>query len=285
MDGKIKIITIHKKESKLQSLIQDQKRLTQTQVHKNNQRKIFSNNKNSLIIPDIDSISTRKTSDSLFNNKKMKNVNSNFVYKKNLNRQKISIKVIKNQSNRNNKKSIAHSSSMEYLHTYISRKKGISNNGNNDMDAHYFNVEKNENWIHSPKRKRYKLCTEISNDIDILNHGKKNKDINQNYITDLDDYSDSNNNIINFDRKKNKKVEVINIEDLLLLEENINEVINSISNNFNLGNNCFEFINIFVNSSLNCNFDKYFTDYQMKTIIHTSINLMIYNIIITNRLK
>jgi hypothetical protein len=82
-------------------------------------------------------------------------------------------------------------------------------------------------------------------------------------------------------KKKIKKAETINIEDLLLLDENFSEVINSIPQNFNISNNCFEFINIYVNSSLNCNFEKYFTDYQSKIIIHISIMLMIFNIIIT----
>jgi Dullard-like phosphatase family protein len=82
-------------------------------------------------------------------------------------------------------------------------------------------------------------------------------------------------------KKKNKKNEIINIEDLLLLDENFIEVINSISTNFNLSNNCFEFFNIYINSSLNCNFEKYFTDYQSNIIIHISIMIMLFNIIIT----
>ena len=125
-----------------------------------------------------------------------------------------------------------------------------------------------------------------------LNFKSKLKNINIYSITNLDSYVDNynnnNNNINNkkderyiSPKKKTKKAEIINIEDLLLLDENFIEVINSIPTNFNISNNCFEFINIYINSSLICNFEKYFTDYQTKTIIHISIMIMIFNIIIT----
>ena len=298
METKMKIIVLNKKESKLKYKIPTQKRLTKTKSSKK-----ISANKNSLskkrskLSTDIDSISTRKTSDSLLNNKKHNsNVNINFVYKKNINRPKISIKVMKNPKinpnikTENGRKTLAHSSSTGYLQTFLNNNYANNEmNKNSDIDNNYFNIVNNDNWIHSPKRNHYKLFTEnIKDEEPSLNRNPKNKikEINIRAITNLDSFNDNNyiNNIKNdqYQSKNNNKKKIeINIEDLLLLDENFIEVINSIPTNFNLSNNCFEFINIYINSSLNCNFEKYFNNYQSNIIIHTSIMIMLFNIIIT----
>ena len=320
MDGKMKIIPIKKKDSKLKFMRPNpnQKRLTQVKSPKKFDPKLspLSNNNNkSFLITDTD-ISTRKTSDSLFNNKNRQksNKNVNFVYKKNINRPKISIKLMKNERNNVNlktegsRRTLAHSSSTGFLNKF-----GRINNNNNNYDTNnnYFNIETNDNWILSPKKNNnnYKIFTQGIRDMQSqpkrqtrpqpqssqnLNFKSKLKNINIYSITNLDSYVDNynnNNNNNNINNKKNeryispnkktKKAEIINIEDLLLLDENFIEVINSIPTNFNISNNCFEFINIYINSSLICNFEKYFTDYQTKTIIHISIMIMIFNIIIT----
>ena len=320
MDGKMKIIPIKKKDSKLKFMRPNpnQKRLTQVKSPKKFNPKLspLSNNNNkSFLITDTD-ISTRKTSDSLFNNKNRQksNKNVNFVYKKNINRPKISIKLMKNERNNVNlktegsRRTLAHSSSTGFLNKFCR----INNNNNNyDTNNNYFNIETNDNWILSPKKNNnnYKIFTQGIRDMQSqpkrqtrpqpqssqnLNFKSKLKNINIYSITNLDSYVDNynnNNNNNNINNKKNeryispnkktKKAEIINIEDLLLLDENFIEVINSIPTNFNISNNCFEFINIYINSSLICNFEKYFTDYQTKTIIHISIMIMIFNIIIT----
>ena len=297
METKMKIIVLNKKESKLKYKIPTQKRLTQTKSSKK-----ISANKNSLskkrskLSTDIDSISTRKTSDSLLNNKKNSITNINFVYKKNINRPKISIKVMKNPKinpnikTENGRKTLAHSSSTGYLQTFLDNNyTNNESNKNSDIDNNYFNIVNNDNWIHSPKRNHYKLFTENIKDVKpSLNRNPKNKikEINIRAITNLDTFNDNNyiNNTKNeqFKSKNNNKKKIeINIEDLLLLDENFIEVINSIPTNFNLSNNCFEFINIYINSSLNCNFEKYFNNYQSNIIIHTSIMIMLFNIIIT----
>ena len=305
MDGKMKIIPIKKKDSKIKFIIPNQQRLTQTKSPKKFPSKIFplSNNNKSLLTSELDNISTRKTSDSLFNNKKVTNKNMNFVYKKNLNRPKISIKLMKNERFNQNlrtegsRKTLVHSSSTGFLYNLA---KTNYNNNNQIYDNNYFNIAKNDNWIHSPKKNHHKLFTQNVKDLQPninLNFRNKIKEINVNSITNLESYIENNNinnninninnnNNINKERyhspkKKTKKTEIINIEDLLLLDENFIEVINSISTNFNISNNCFEFFNIYINSSLICNFEKYFTDYQEKIIIHISIMIMIFNIIIT----
>ena len=296
--NKMKIIILNKKETKLKFKIPTQKRLTQTKSSKKISLKKNSLSKNhSQMNTDIDSISTRKTSDSLLNNKK-KNSNPklNFVYKKNINRPKISIKVIKNQGLNQNiktekgRKTLVHSSSTGYLNTFNKTNYSNSELSNNyDMDNNYFNIINNDNLIHSPKRNHNKLFTENIKDIkpySNMNIKHKIKEINIKSITNLATYNDNNNidntknRQIQSPKNKKKKIE-INIEDLLLLDENFIEVINSIPTNFNLSNNCFEFINIYINSSLNCNFEKYFNNYQSNIIIHTSIMIMLFNIIIT----
>ena len=287
MENKMKVIVLKKKDSKIKFQIPNQQRLTHIQSSKKISIKKISKSKQKSQIIDLDSISTRKTSDSLFNNKKKNYTNSNFVYKKNLNRPKISIKTMKNQNikTENGRKTLAHCSSAGYLGNFL--KNNYINNDN-------YNLHSDNDFLsninNSPKRKtHFKKFTENIKDIkQKLSSNFKNriKEINIKSITNLDSFcnniNNNNNNEINSSPKtKKKKNEIINIEDLLLLDENFIEVINSISTNFNLSNNCFEFFNIYINSSLNYNFEKYFTDYQSNIIIHISIMIMLFNIIIT----
>ena len=162
MDGKMKIIQIKKKDSKLKFIRpnSNQERLTQIKSPKKFDPKLspLSNNNNkSFLITDTD-ISTRKTSDSLFNNKNRQksNRNMNFVYKKNINRPKISIKLMKNERNNVNlktegsRRTLAHSSSTGFLNKFS--KINHINNNNYDTNNNYFNIETNDNWILSPKK-------------------------------------------------------------------------------------------------------------------------------------
>ena len=302
MESKIKIILLNKKDPKLKNKIPTQKRLTHTQSSKKIALKKTSKSKNQSKI-DSDTISTRKTTDSLFTNKKNNNTNMNFVYKKNINRPKISIKVIKNKKFDNNnqtdkeRKTLAHSSSSGYLKRIIKTNNNNKYYKNYDFDNNYFNIENNDNWIHSPKKNHLKLFTENIQELKPhLNANIRNKikEINIKSITNLETYNDNKDNFINNNingkihspKNKNKKIEIINIEDLLLLDENFIEVINSIPINFNISNNCFEFFNIYINSSLNSNFKKYFNDYQSNIIIiHTSIMIMLFNIILLYHLS
>ena len=308
MESKKKYTTLKKKDSKIKYKIpNNNKRLTQTQSSKKFPINLSSVSQQKPIMTDLDNISTRQTSDSFFNNKK-NNTSMNFVYKKNTNRPKISIKVIKNSKSKiflkkeNSRKTMSHSSSTGYLimnkFTKVSNNNKIENNSYN-ADNSYSNIRSNKNWIHSPKKNHQKLFTENIKDINPKCNMTMINEIKLSSIQNIDshfnnnnysfNYNNNNNNSYSYNqkmentipKKKNKKTEVINIEDLLLLDENFNEVINSIPTNFNINNNCFEFINIYVNSSLNCNFEKYFTDYQSKVVVHISIMLMIFNIIIT----
>jgi len=302
MENKKKVITLNKNDLIKKFQLPKNKRLNQSQ----SSRKISINissitqNKN-LMVTDFESMSTRQTYDSSFNNRK-NNSKKNFIYKKNMNRPKISIKVIKNQRYNNNlrteldRKTLAHSSSTGIVNNFEkTNNKALPENNDDDINNSFFKMKSNGYWVHSPKKSHKNLFTQDFKDLHFNNFKEKIKDINISAFENLKFNENSihnmNYNINSYNhkhnigslspKKKNKKTEIINIEDLLLLDENFNEVINSIPHNFNISNNCFEFINIYVNSSLNCNFEKYFTDYQSKIIVHISIMIMIFNIIIT----
>ena len=302
MENKKKVITLNKNDLIKKFQLPKNKRLNQSQSSRKIPINISSitQNKN-LMVTDFESMSTRQTYDSSFNNRK-NNSKKNFIYKKNMNRPKISIKVIKNQRYNNNlrteldRKTLAHSSSTGIVNNFEkTNNKALPENNDDDINNSFFKMKSNGYWVHSPKKSHKNLFTQDFKDLHFNNFKEKIKDINISAFENLKFNENSihnmNYNINSYNhkhnigslspKKKNKKTEIINIEDLLLLDENFNEVINSIPHNFNISNNCFEFINIYVNSSLNCNFEKYFTDYQSKIIVHISIMIMIFNIIIT----
>jgi len=106
----------------------------------------------------------------------------------------------------------------------------------------------------------------------------------QNLGTPMGNNNYNLNNNFNYDKKvKNviiKRREVINIEDILLLEEKFFDVHVSISTKSNISNECFEFINFYNQSSLYNKLETYFKEYQAKNIVHCSIILTIFDIIL-----
>lgn len=304
MENKKKIITLTRRDINKKLQFPKNKRFNKSQSSRKIPINISSITQNKNLMPtEFENMSTRQTYDSSFNKKKI-NSKKNFIYKKNMNRPKISIKVIKNKGYNQNlrteldRKTMAHSSSTGLLNN-IEKNNNNAHREDNDDDINnsFFKMKSNGYWVHSPKKSHKNLFTQNFKDMHFNNFKGKIKDMNISAFEHVK-YNEKTNNINNINyninsynhkcnvgslspKKKNKKNEIINIEDLLLLDENFNEVINSISHYFNLSNNCFEFINIYVNSSLNCNFEKYFTDYQSKIIIHTSIMIMVFNIIIT----
>ena len=137
-------------------------------------------------------------------------------------------------------------------------------------------------------------CCSDSEGVLNTNHNfyRKNSSILDNYKTN---YVKNNNCSINiykdkckkFYEKENdvsslneKKEEFINIEDLLILEEKFNEVLLSVKSKHNTPNECFELLNAYQQSSLYNNFENYFRDISSKTIVHSSILYLIYNVII-----
>jgi hypothetical protein len=207
MESKKKFTTLKKKDSKLKYKIpNNNKRLTQTQSFKKIPINLSSISQQKPLMTDLDNISSRQTSDSFFNNKK-NNTSMNFVYKKNTNRPKISVKVMKNTKSKiclkkeTSRKTLSHSSSTGYL---IMNKLTKMNNScieNNvyDADNSFSNIRTNNNWIHSPKKNHQKLFTENMRDIkpsSTMNFINKIKEINLSSIQNIN--SNSNNNTYNF---------------------------------------------------------------------------------------
>ena len=267
--------------------------------------KIESNPKNR----ETNSISTEKTTDSLIikrktndNTNKTKNPKT-FIYIKKTNRQKaISINKIKNFKKekinietQNSKKTLTHCSSSGHIPSSILR-----TNYNNDIyEDEYNNNHSHEHSFtayHSSKKKFEKYFTPNpqTNPIqltavhtpfkidsvfyyDLTKVGRHTQNNYPKTDTTLGNFNYSN---YNYQPNKTKKIEFINIEDLLLVEENFNQVLKAIKTNDNISNICFEFINIYKTSSLSNKFENYFKDVRFKMIIHTSIMLIIYDIII-----
>ena len=66
----------------------------------------------------------------------------------------------------------------------------------------------------------------------------------------------------------------------LILEEKFNEALISVKTKQNTQNECFELLNSYQQSSLYDNFENYFRDISSKTIVHSALLYLIYNIII-----
>ena len=101
--------------------------------------------------------------------------------------------------------------------------------------------------------------------------------LDKNNNNSLNIYSDKNRNIYCLYERKD---EFINIEDLLILEEKFSEVLVSVISKHNTSNACFELINSYQQSSLYDNFENYFRDISSKSIVHSAIMYLIYNVII-----
>ena len=248
---------------------------------------------------ETNSISSKKTNTSSIsqnNNLNNNNITKTFIYKKKMNPQKaIAINQIKNFKKeniniktQNSKKTLTHCSSSGQIPNSILR------TNYNSYDENYNNIHSHEHSFtcHRPKKKFQKFfmphpqinpvqLTAVHNPFkvdsvfyyDLSNAGRQTQNYpdktfnNFNYFYDMQNIP--------------KKSEFINIEDLLLLEENFHQVLKAVKTNDNISNICFEFINIYKTSSLSDNFDNYFKDVNPKIIVHTSIMLIIYNIIIT----
>ena len=205
-----------------------------------------------------------------------------YIYKKNMSKQKNLL----GQNSKKQIKHLIHSTSLDNLNknrNKSNRYNTLENKENNhhfkakliNENNYYFeNYDKiTNNNINNETEKRKKL--KFNNYT--VNSGPnifKNQSKTSNYFYNQNFYSTGITKII---KKKN---EIINIEDLLLLEEKLNNIIKSIDNKTNIANECFELINFYNQSSLFNKFETYFKDYIPKMIIHSSILLMIFDLIL-----
>jgi Dullard-like phosphatase family protein len=239
-----------------------------------------------------------------------------YIYHKNLGKQKNTL------IQKNSKKSIIRVISHEQINSkknsrYNSIEIKELKDDTNEMKYETLNninkINKNTNlnmnfYLQSKNKKNKNLM--LYSDKNILEKDFNNMNFannrNFNYINNINNYfytqnlgtpmnSDINNNNINinnnfnYDKKvKNviiKRKELINIEDILLLEEKFFDVHISINTKSNISNECFEFINFYNQSSLYNKLETYFKEYQARNIVHCSIILTIFNLILIYHLS
>ena len=250
--------------------------------YKPNSRTIFFNNKDFETNP-IDSTITSTSTTTTDTTKRI------FIYRKNINKPKNFPGFIK-QNSKKQLNNLVHSSSSDKLiknknksniYNTVEYKEfnnnfqenTISNINNNYFDNYDRNINVNRNNINdtSPKKKYYKYNNYTFNSGP--NIFKKGINLNKNYFYNQCFYNTGIQKII-------KKNEIINIEDILLLEEKFDDIKYALNNKSNIANECFELINLYNQSSLFNKFEKYFKDYSTQRAVHSSILLIIFDLIL-----
>ena len=256
-------------------------------------------NPNELDINNINKNSTITTESNTYEDK-MKRI---FIYHKNLGKQKNTL------NQKTSKKNITHVISHDNLN---SKKKSNRyntieckdvNNELNDMkyetlnEINKLNTNRNNNLYNINNSRNFMILSDknIFERMNSNNNQNIGNNRNFNYINNINNYFYTQNfappldeggghTSLNYDKKvKNviiKRKEVINIEDILLFEEKFYEVNKAINIKSNISNECFEFINFYNQSSLYDKLETYFKDYQSKLIVHCSIMLTIFDIIL-----
>ena len=223
------------------------------------QRNLKGNKSMTGILSDSETIKTEATrGDTLTENSK-----NRYVYRKSVNRKNLSfaIKNFLSGKNQNNPPTYEKKNRLNYS---MSLNKFLKENNSNDniLNTNHNFYRKQSNLLIDNSSST--LVEQNNNSLNIYN------DKNQKY------YSKANNISCLYERKE----EFINIEDLLILEEKFNEVLISVKSKNNTPNECFELLNSYQQSSLYNNFENYFRDISSKTIVHSSIMYLIYNVII-----
>ena len=213
------------------------------------------------ILSDSETIKTETTrGDTLTENNK-----NRYIYRKSVNKKNFSF-AIKNFFSKNPETSCEKKNRLNYSMSLNKFIKSANNNYNS-----------NENILNT-------------------NHNfyRKQSNLMDNYRTNQVDYEDVNRSLNLYSDKSHKfyerannisclyerNEEFINIEDLLLLEDKFNDVLISVKSKHNTPNECFELLNAYQQSSLYNNFENYFRDLTSKTIVHSAIMYLIYNVII-----
>ena len=211
-----------------------------------------------------------------------------YIYRKNINKQKNSIRLIKHNSN-NHIKNLIQSSSNDNInnnkkksneiiedkkHNILenSNKFQISNKNDNYIDNYDTKINKNAINDTTPNNKYYMYNNHTF--ISASNIFKKGINLNRNnYLYNQNFFSTRIQKFV-------KKNEIINIEDILLLEEKFNDIKYALNNKSNIANDCFELINFYSQSSLFNRFENYFKDFSTQKTVHSSILIIIFDLIL-----
>ena len=213
------------------------------------------------ILSDSETIKTETTrGDTLTENNK-----NRYIYRKSVNKKNFSF-AIKNFFSKNPETSCEKKNRLNYS---MSLNKFIKSANNN-----YNSNENILNTNHNFYRKQSNLMDNYrTNQVDYDN---VNRSLNLYSDKSHKFYERANNISCLYERNE----EFINIEDLLLLEDKFNDVLISVKSKHNTPNECFELLNAYQQSSLYNNFENYFRDLTSKTIVHSAIMYLIYNVII-----
>ena len=203
--------------------------------------------------------------ESTFYTNKKKNKSIHYIYKKNLSRPKGKINISKNNSkNISSSRKIINKISkyQNYCFPLSPKYKEELNIINNTQNV--LNINNNS----------YKELKKIHGNKEIQEKIKCNTIKNGNNIC-----------IINKNINKDDNHEFINIEDIMLLDEKFNDILTSIQLKSNIANKCFEFINFYIQSSILNKLENYYKNVYAKIIVHNSIILIIFIIILIYHLS
>jgi len=260
-----KRIKLPRKYNLMNNLCLSNRNIFLNESHKNEHTK---SNKNIILKRSNENNLISNGTESTFDTNKKKNKSIHYIYKKNLSRPKGKINISKNKniivnSSRKtvNKISKFQNDFFPMPPKYNEEELNIINNSknllNNNTDS-YKNITKK---IHGNKEIQAKIkCNTIKNGNNICI-------INKSFNKDED------------------TPEFINIEDIMLLDEKFNDIIKAIKLKSNITNKCFEFINFYNQSSIFNKLENYYKNVYAKIIVHNSINLIVFNIILIYHLS
>ena len=213
------------------------------------------------ILSDSETIKTETTrGDTLTENSK-----NRYIYRKSVNKKNFSF-AIKNFFSKNPETSCEKKNRLNYsmsLNKFIKNANNNSNSNENILNTNHNFYRKQSNLLDNYR----------TNQVDLDN---VNRSLNLYSDKSHKFYERANNISCLYERNE----EFINIEDLLLLEDKFNDVLISVKSKHNTPNECFELLNAYQQSSLYNNFENYFRDLTSKTIVHSAIMYLIYNVII-----
>ena len=169
---------------------------------------------------------------------------------------------------------------------YFSKKKqnsinnGISNINNNIYSDEEKESAQTENKLNNNICKINNLNKNLENNY-FYHESSKNIGIgstNRSLMCDVD-YQLGSGYYSEADQKKEKSA-VLNIEELLMTEEKLSAVINCIQDRKPCAEECFEWMNSYVQSDLIHNIEKFFIKEQFMKIIKISVNFNIFSLIL-----
>ena len=239
----------------------------------NIKNKNSGNNKNNLNTLYDKSQTNRKKKKCIYIIKKTKNKN---LGNKKINPSPLNTTILNNASNdfiyyNNSNNSIYSDSELNLIKTENKKLNPINHNINNlnltvnkNLEESYFNKETN---ISNNKKIKAQLSNTQMNLLKINNNNENKSSIKNGY------YSEAEKN-------NTEKNGVLNLEELLMTEEKLSAVINCIQDKKPCAEECFEWMNSYIQSDLINHIEKYFVKEQFIKLIKITINLNIFSLIL-----